>query len=86
MRRLKQVIFQIALLVLVARPHALPNRDFRVTFRVDAITYRNNATMTISNMGVPQDEGQLLRSFSLGSESSLPQVSTFWWAVQGSNL
>jgi len=43
-------------------------RDFRVTFRVDAITYRNNATMTISNMGVPQDEGQLLRSFSLGLE------------------
>jgi phenylphosphate carboxylase alpha subunit len=43
-------------------------RDFRVTFRVDAITYRNNATMTISNMGIPQDEGQLLRSFSLGLE------------------
>ena len=43
-------------------------RDFRVTFRVDCITYRNNATMTISNMGVPQDEGQLLRSFSLGLE------------------
>jgi len=40
-------------------------RDFRVTFRVNCITYRNNATMTISNMGVPQDEGQLLRSFSL---------------------
>ena len=43
-------------------------RDFRVTFRVNCITYRNNATMTISNMGVPQDEGQLLRSFSLGLE------------------
>ena len=33
-----------------------------------AITYRNNATMTISNMGTPQDEGQMLRSFSLGLE------------------
>jgi 4-hydroxy-3-polyprenylbenzoate decarboxylase len=43
-------------------------RDFRVTFRVKCITYRNNATMTISNMGVPTDEGQLLRSFSLGLE------------------
>lgn len=43
-------------------------RDFRVTFRVNCITFRNNATMTISNMGVPQDEGQLLRSFSLGLE------------------
>jgi 4-hydroxy-3-polyprenylbenzoate decarboxylase len=40
----------------------------RVTFRVNCITYRNNATMTISNMGVPMDEGQLLRSFSLGLE------------------
>ncbi len=40
----------------------------RVTFRVHCITYRNNATMTISNMGVPTDEGQLLRSFSLGLE------------------
>jgi len=43
-------------------------REFRVTFRVNCITYRNNAVMTISNMGVPQDEGQLLRSFSLGLE------------------
>lgn len=43
-------------------------RDFRVTFRVNAITYRNDAVMTISNMGVPQDEGQLLRSLSLGLE------------------
>jgi 4-hydroxy-3-polyprenylbenzoate decarboxylase len=43
-------------------------RDFRVTFRVNAISFRNDATMTISNMGVPTDEGQLLRSFSLGLE------------------
>jgi len=40
----------------------------RVTFRVNCITYRNKATLTISNMGVPMDEGQLLRSFSLGLE------------------
>ncbi len=40
----------------------------RVSFRVNCITFRNNATMTISNMGVPMDEGQLLRSFSLGLE------------------
>ena len=43
-------------------------RDFRVTFRVNAISFRNDPTMTISNMGVPTDEGQLLRSFSLGLE------------------
>ncbi len=40
----------------------------RVTFRVNCVTFRNNATLTISNMGVPTDEGQLLRSFSLGLE------------------
>lgn len=43
-------------------------RDFRMAFLVKTITYRNDPIMTISNMGVPTDEGQLLRSFSLGLE------------------
>ncbi|MBM4422258.1 MAG: phenylphosphate carboxylase subunit alpha [Chloroflexi bacterium] len=43
-------------------------RENRITFYVKAITYRNDPIMTISNMGVPTDEGQLLRSFSLGLE------------------
>jgi phenylphosphate carboxylase alpha subunit len=43
-------------------------RDLRTVYRVKAITYRNNPITTISNMGVPTDEGQLLRSFSLGLE------------------
>ncbi len=43
-------------------------RDARMTFRVEAITHRRDPILTISNMGVPTDEGQLLRSFSLGLE------------------
>jgi 4-hydroxy-3-polyprenylbenzoate decarboxylase len=43
-------------------------RDFRQVYRVKAITFRNDPITTISNMGVPTDEGQLLRSFSLGLE------------------
>ncbi|MDO9535689.1 MAG: phenylphosphate carboxylase subunit alpha, partial [Bacillota bacterium] len=43
-------------------------RDLRTVYRVKAITYRNNPITTISNMGIPTDEGQLLRSFSLGLE------------------
>jgi 4-hydroxy-3-polyprenylbenzoate decarboxylase len=43
-------------------------RDARAVYRVRAITMRNNAIMGVSNMGVPTDEGQLLRSFSLGLE------------------
>jgi len=43
-------------------------RDMRTCYRVKAITYRNDPITTISNMGVPTDEGQLLRSFSLGLE------------------
>ncbi|MBN2123485.1 MAG: phenylphosphate carboxylase subunit alpha [Deltaproteobacteria bacterium] len=43
-------------------------REPRTVYRVKAITYRNNPILTISNMGVPTDEGQLLRSFSLGLE------------------
>lgn len=48
--------------------HRTSPRAPRTVYRVKAITYRNNAIMTISNMGVPTDEGQLLRSFSLGLE------------------
>lgn len=43
-------------------------REPRTVYRVKAITYRNNPIITVSNMGVPTDEGQLLRSFSLGLE------------------
>ncbi len=43
-------------------------RDPRTVYRIKAITYRNNPIMMISNMGMPVDEGQLLRSFSLGLE------------------
>lgn len=43
-------------------------RDMRMTFLVKCVTHRDNPIMTISNMGVPTDEGQLLRSFSLGLE------------------
>jgi len=40
----------------------------RVTFRVSAISYRDNPILTMTNMGVPVDEGQLLRSFTLALE------------------
>lgn len=43
-------------------------REPRTVYRVKAITYRNNPIMMVSNMGMPIDEGQLLRSFSLGLE------------------
>jgi phenylphosphate carboxylase alpha subunit len=43
-------------------------REPRTVYRVKAITHRNNPIMMMSNMGVPTDEGQLLRSFSLGLE------------------
>ena len=43
-------------------------REPRTVYRVKAITYRNQPIVTVSNMGVPTDEGQLLRSFSLGLE------------------
>lgn len=43
-------------------------REPRTVYRVTAITHRNNPIMMISNMGTPTDEGQLLRSFSLGLE------------------
>lgn len=43
-------------------------RDKRTVYRVNAITMRKKPIMGISNMGVPTDEGQLLRSFSLSLE------------------
>jgi phenylphosphate carboxylase alpha subunit len=43
-------------------------RDKRAVYRVQAITMRKKPIMTVSVMGVPTDEGQLLRSFSLGLE------------------
>lgn len=43
-------------------------REPRAVYRVHAITYRDRPILAVSNMGVPTDEGQLLRSFSLGLE------------------
>jgi 4-hydroxy-3-polyprenylbenzoate decarboxylase len=43
-------------------------RDKRTVYRVKAITMRKRPIMPVSNMGVPTDEGQLLRAFSLGLE------------------
>jgi phenylphosphate carboxylase alpha subunit len=43
-------------------------REPRTVYRIKAITHRNNPILTVSNMGIPTDEGQLLRSFSLGLE------------------
>ena len=43
-------------------------REKRTVYRVKAITMRKKPLMAMSNMGVPTDEGQLLRSFSLGLE------------------
>jgi len=43
-------------------------RDKRNVYRVNCITYRDNPILTMANMGMPTDEGQLLRSFSLSLE------------------
>ena len=43
-------------------------REERTVYRVRAITYRDRPIMAVSNMGIPTDEGQLLRSFSLALE------------------
>jgi 4-hydroxy-3-polyprenylbenzoate decarboxylase len=43
-------------------------REKRSVFRIKCITYRNNPILTMANMGMPTDEGQLLRSFSLSLE------------------
>ncbi|RJX28257.1 MAG: phenylphosphate carboxylase subunit alpha [Dethiobacter sp.] len=61
-------------------------RDLRTVYRVKAITYRNDPITTISNMGVPTDEGQLLRSFSLCLEmdmllraQGIPITGAYMW-------
>jgi phenylphosphate carboxylase alpha subunit len=43
-------------------------REPRTVYRIKTITFRDDPIMMVSNMGVPTDEGQLLRSFSLGLE------------------
>ena len=43
-------------------------REERSVYRVKAITHRNKPIVSVSNMGIPTDEGQLLRAFSLGLE------------------
>jgi phenylphosphate carboxylase alpha subunit len=43
-------------------------REPRTVYHVKAITMRKKPIMAMSNMGTPTDEGQLLRSFSLGLE------------------
>ena len=43
-------------------------REKRTVYRVKAITMRSKPIMAVSNMGVPTDEGQLIRSFSLALE------------------
>ncbi|TFG93349.1 MAG: phenylphosphate carboxylase subunit alpha [Syntrophobacterales bacterium] len=43
-------------------------REKRTVYRVKTITMRKKPIMPVSNMGIPTDEGQLLRSFSLALE------------------
>ena len=43
-------------------------REKRTVYRVKCITMRKKPIMSVSNMGVPTDEGQLLRAFTLGLE------------------
>lgn len=43
-------------------------REERTVYRVNAITYRNKPIVMMSCPGIPLDENQLLRSFSLGLE------------------
>jgi phenylphosphate carboxylase alpha subunit len=43
-------------------------REKRTVYRVQCITMRKDPIMAMSNMGIPTDEGQLLRAFSLGLE------------------
>lgn len=43
-------------------------RDKRTVYRVKCITMRKDPIMPVSNMGVPVDEGQLLRSFTLAMD------------------
>ncbi len=43
-------------------------REGRTVYRIKAITHRNTPIIMVSNPGIPTDENQLLRSFSLGLE------------------
>jgi 4-hydroxy-3-polyprenylbenzoate decarboxylase len=43
-------------------------REPRTVYRIKCITHRNKPIMMMTNPGVPTDENQLLRSFSLGLE------------------
>jgi len=61
-------------------------RDKRAVYRVKAITMRKDPILCVSNMGVPTDEGQLLRSFTLGlemerllREQGIPTTGVFMW-------
>jgi 4-hydroxy-3-polyprenylbenzoate decarboxylase len=61
-------------------------REPRTVYRVKAITYRDRPILAISNMGVPTDEGQLLRSFSLSLEmekllrsQGIPITGAYMW-------
>ncbi len=61
-------------------------RSPRTVYRVKAITYRKKPVMPISCMGTPTDEGQLLRSFSLGLEmdkllrsQGIPITGVYMW-------
>jgi 4-hydroxy-3-polyprenylbenzoate decarboxylase len=61
-------------------------RDPRTVYRVKAITHRKRPILAVSNMGVPTDEGQLLRSFSLGLEmeklcrsQGIPITGVYMW-------
>lgn len=44
-------------------------REPRTVFKVNAITHRNNPITTISNLGIPTDEGHLCRAFSISVEA-----------------
>lgn len=61
-------------------------RDKRGVYRVKAVTMRKDPIMTVSNMGTPTDEGQLLRSFTLGLEmerllrdQGIPITGAYMW-------
>ncbi len=61
-------------------------RDKRSVYKVKAITMRKDPIVTVSNMGMPVDEGQLLRSFTLGLEmerllrdQGIPITGAYMW-------
>jgi 4-hydroxy-3-polyprenylbenzoate decarboxylase len=61
-------------------------RSPRTVYRVHCITYRKTPVMPVSCMGTPTDEGQLLRSFSLGLEmdkllrsQGIPITGVYMW-------